>query len=64
MITCPFCNEEQSLSMEREELEEHLIVLKNSEGHMHVHGPLEDRQKMKEFILIIAKEAGIKIEDS
>lgn len=64
-FVCPFCDGESKYIKEicKDEVEHHLIVTKDLSGHYHVHGPIHNSVIMKEFILIIAREAGIEIED-
>ena len=39
------------------------MVTVDHKWHFHVHGPVSNKELMKEFILKIAKEAKIDIED-
>ena len=45
---CPICKEE--LKDFNEEIMRHLLVVKGSDNSVHVHGPLENKDLMKQFI--------------
>lgn len=62
-MKCPFCSGYHELPIKKEEVEEHLIVTTSKNFHFHVHGPISQKSLMKQFLLKIAKEAGIDIED-
>ena len=64
MFVCPFCDHEHRKikNINKKHVEEHLIVMKMGD-HIHVHGPVNDKFIMKEFILAIARESSIEIED-
>lgn len=63
-IICPFCDEQHKLlnGINGKNIAEHLIVILDEEGNWHVHGPLQNRVLIMEFIRVIAKEAKIKLE--
>ncbi|GAG49106.1 unnamed protein product, partial [marine sediment metagenome] len=63
LMKCPFCAGYHELPIKKEEVEEHLIVTTTKNFHFHVHGPIGQKSLMKQFLLKIAKEAGIEIED-
>ena len=64
-MVCPFCNGEQKYikNVDLEIVKEHLIVTLDENEKFHVHGPIHNKMLIKTFILTIAKEAGIEIED-
>lgn len=62
-MKCPFCAGYHELPIRKEEVEEHLVVTTDKAFHFHVHGPIGQKSLMKQFLLKIAKEAGIDIED-
>ena len=61
-MMCKFCTPQQKLPV-NDDIVDHLIILKYSNGHIHVHGPLDNKELIKQFILILGKEAGIEIEN-
>ena len=63
MVKCPFCYDNDKTYLNRNKIVEHLIVTKDSTQHFHVHGPISNTELMKDFILMIAKEANIEIEN-
>jgi len=64
IVKCPFCSDDkEEIPVDGKYVNEHLIVVKDSKNHFHVHGPIKNKELMKEFILKIAKEAKIEIED-
>ena len=63
MMKCPFCSDDREISIRKNQITEHLIVVKVSKNHFHVHGPCADTELIKEFILKIGEEADIDIED-
>jgi len=62
-VKCPFCSNEDKTYLDRNKIVEHLIVTKDSKDHFHVHGPVTNTELIKEFIVMIAKESNIEIED-
>ena len=62
-FVCPFCTGGEVIPIKKGNIIEHLIVTLDNNNHFHVHGPIDDKELMKEFILTIAKEAKIEIED-
>ena len=60
---CNFCTPQQKLP-DNNEIAEHLVLLKYSNGHIHIHGPLDNKELIKQFILSLGKEAEIDIENS
>jgi len=64
MFTCPFCDHEHKRikGIIRKHVDEHMILTKSGD-HIHVHGPVDNKFLMKEFILAIARESGIEIEN-
>uniref|UniRef100_A0A6M3IQX5 Uncharacterized protein n=1 Tax=viral metagenome TaxID=1070528 RepID=A0A6M3IQX5_9ZZZZ len=64
MFICPFCDKEHNKikHVKATRVEAHLIVTKDGENHIHVHGPVGNAPLMVEFIEAIAREAGIEIE--
>jgi hypothetical protein len=45
------------------EVIEHLIVLKSNKGDVHVHGPIENKELMIEFIKSCIREGKLTIQD-
>jgi hypothetical protein len=62
-MKCPICTNNVELNMDNNDIMDHLIVLRSIGNHFHVHGPITDKALMKKFIMMIAKEAGLEIED-
>ena len=62
MMKCPFCVD-RALPVEAKNVKDHLIVTRDLSGRFHVHGPVKNKELMKEFILRIGEESGIEIED-
>lgn len=62
-MKCPFCSKENDLPIVIDDIDEHLIVIINKEGKAHVHGPVDDADKMKNLIMIIANSVDIEIKD-
>lgn len=42
---------------------DHLLVTRDSDGHIHVHGPIGDKMTIRGFLVAIAREAGIKVDE-
>jgi len=63
MMKCPFCFDNREIPVNKNQIEEHLIVIKDSNQNFHVHGPVKNKELIKEFILRIGEEADIEIED-
>ena len=63
MVKCPFCSDGREIPVNKSQIEEHLIVIKDSKQHFHIHGPVSNTELIKEFILKIGEEAGIEIEN-
>lgn len=64
-MNCPFCPNTQKLPMlKNNPVVEHLLILKFENNHIHIHGPIDNKEQIKEFILTIAKEAEIEIENN
>ena len=63
MTKCPFCSDDREIPIKKDQIEEHLIVVKDSNQHFHVHGLVSNAELIKEFILRIGEEADIDIED-
>lgn len=62
-MDCPFCTGGEQIPILKGEIREHLLVTVDSNNYFHVHGPIKDKELMKKFILKIAKECKIEIED-
>ena len=62
-FVCPFCTDGSVIPIKRGNIIEHLIVTLDNNNHFHIHGPIDDKELIKQFILKIAKEAKIEIED-
>lgn len=62
-MKCPFCSDDREIPIKKAQIAEHLIVVKDSNQHFHIHGPVSNTELIKEFILKIGEEAGIDIED-
>ena len=66
-MKCPFCskNENKDVMIKEirmQDVHEHLIVTKDVEGHIHVHGPVSDKTLIVDMIKKIAREAGLDLE--
>jgi len=69
-MRCPFCMKNDSnvtsLSVIKQwdkKIENHLIITLDNEEHVHVHGPMENKEILMGFIKIICKEGNIELED-
>lgn len=60
-MECFFCIEDDKhcTPFEYEKITEHLVVTQNSEGKIHVHGPISNQEQIKKFVSTILKEAKI-----
>jgi hypothetical protein len=58
-IKCPLCNDGRDLSVNKDTVEEHLIVTKDNNNHFHVHGPIHNKAMIQDFVTFILKESGI-----
>jgi len=63
-MDCPFCTDRRRIPVDPDFIEQHLIVILDKAFHYHVHGPIGDKEAIKNFIFKIAKEADIEIEDN
>jgi len=63
MMKCPFCSDDREIPIRKNQITEHLVAVKDSNNHIHVHGPVSNTELIKEFILKIGEEADIDIED-
>ena len=63
IMKCPFCSDGREIPIRKNQIKEHLIVVKDSNQHFHVHGPVSNTELIKEFILKIGEEVDIDIED-
>jgi len=62
-MDCPFCiHGEKLLPDKKHQISEHLIVTLDKKNHFHVHGPTKKTDLMMQFLVVIAKKAGIVIE--
>jgi len=66
-MDCAFCSENEEkncriMEIMVAEVDEHLIVTLDKDGHFHVHGPIDNKDVMRRFIEFIAKEAGFELE--
>jgi len=63
-MICSLCSDNTEIKPDKKsQLREHLIVTLDKNNHFHIHGPIENQSLMAEFIKVIAKEAGIEIND-
>lgn len=62
-MICPFCDNDKKISDTHGHHTEHLLILSYEDGHIHIHGPIDNKELIKQFIITIAKEADIEIED-
>lgn len=60
-LDCPFCVNDEKIPGDF--IEQHLIVTLDKSFHYHIHGPIHDKDLMREFILKIAEEAKIEIDE-
>ena len=61
-MKCPLCPDNRTIDINPLKVAEHLIVTIDDLGNSHIHGPLQNKPLIIEFIRLIAKEAGIKLE--
>lgn len=50
-MICPLCSDHRTLDIDPADLEEHLIVTLDKNNHSYVHGPIEDKDKMRNLLL-------------
>ena len=62
-LNCPFCTDDRTLPYKQHDIREHLVATIDKTNHVHIHGPIKNLNVMKQFIVSIAKEAGIEIRD-
>ena len=62
-LKCPFCTDDRNLPYKQHDIREHLVATLDRKNHFHTHGPIKNLNLMKQFIVHIAKEAGIEIRD-
>ncbi len=58
-LKCPFCKDASILPIDKKNVAEHLIVVKDKENHTHVHGPVGNKSVIQDLVMCILKEAGI-----
>ncbi len=58
-LKCPFCKDAKILPIDKKNVAEHLIVVKDKENHYHIHGPVSKKSVIQDFVIYILKEAGI-----
>lgn len=65
IVQCPFCKDKdkREIHIKGKYVNEHLIIIKDSTNHIHIHGPIKNKELIKQFILAIGKESEIEIED-
>jgi len=51
-MKCPFCTSPHILPITGE-IVEHLIVVKTSDGQIHVHGPLKNESALDELLIAV-----------
>ncbi len=54
-MKCPFCTSPHILPITGE-IVEHLIVVKTSDGQIHVHGPLKNESALDELLITVLNE--------
>ena len=54
-MKCPLCKNMRVL-IENRNIEDHMIVTLNSDGHVHVHAPLKNKEIMDKFLVAIDTE--------
>lgn len=58
-LKCPLCKDAKILPIDKRNLTEHLIVTRDQENHYHVHGPINNKALIQDFVVFILKEAKI-----
>jgi len=49
-MICPYCNTTSDIEgLDPDNVESHLIILKNKDGKMHCHGPIDSPDEIKEL---------------
>jgi len=49
-MICPYCNTNVDIEgLNADDIETHLIILKNKDGKMHCHGPIDNPDEIKEL---------------
>lgn len=61
-LKCPLCTDTRYLPFRQHDILEHVIMTFDRRHHIHIHGPVQNRNLMTMFLLALAKEAGIEIE--
>ena len=54
-MKCPFCTNPHILPI-TSEVVEHLIVVKTSDGQIHVHGPLQNESVIDDLLIAVLNE--------
>ena len=49
-MRCTFCSNDTNIPVKKNEITEHLIITKDASHRFHVHGPVDDKDLMEEFI--------------
>jgi len=63
-MICPLCTDKRELKPDKKnQLKEHLVVTLDKKNHIHVHGPIKNKELMAEMIKAIARRSDIEIED-
>ncbi len=58
-LKCPFCKDPKILPIDKGNISEHLIVTKDHQRVVHVHGPVGNRAVIQDLVMAILREAGI-----
>jgi len=54
-MKCPFCAGAREIPVKGNTVE-HLIVVQNEDGHIHVHGPFQNQQAMNRLLKAVERE--------
>ncbi len=58
-LKCPFCKDPKILPIDKGDVDVHLIVTKDHQRMVHVHGPVSNRAVIQDLVTAILREAGI-----
>ena len=58
-LKCPFCSPDKILSLDKKNIAEHLLITKDHQNLVHVHGPIDNKPLMQNLIIVALQEAEI-----
>lgn len=57
--TCQFCNDNRTIEEWDAKIAEHLVVTKDTAEHLHVHGPVDNKELLEKFVTTICDHGNI-----